>query len=92
MYVLKQAALLAYQHLQTILKPAGYEKINNSVGMWRHKTRKPIFCLCVDDFGIKYMNNADLNHLLSTLSTNYNVTVDKEGKKFCGLTMDWHYK
>lgn len=92
MYGLKQAALLAYQHLLTFLKPAGYEPITNSIGMWRHKTRKTIFCLCVDDFGIKYMNNEDLIHLLSTLQANYGVTVDKEGRNFCGLTIDWNYK
>ena len=91
MYGLKQAALLAYQHLLTFLKPAGYEPIEISIGMWKHKTRKTIFCLCVDDFGIKYMNTNDLDHLLTTLKGNYGVTVDIAGKNFCGLTLDWNY-
>ena len=91
MYGLKQAALLAYQQLVKFLKPAGYAPIANSVGMWKHKTRGTIFCLCVDDFGIKYMNTEDLTHLLSTLQSHYGVTVDKEGKNFCGLTLDWNY-
>ena len=54
MYGLKQAAILAYTKLISILKPFGYHPIPHTVGMWQHKTRKTKFCLCVDDFGIKY--------------------------------------
>ena len=92
MYGLKQAALLAYHHLLTFLKPAGYIPIANSIGMWKHRTRKTIFCLCIDDFGIKYMNDEDLTHLLTILRANYGVTVDKEGRNFCGLNLDWNYQ
>ena len=88
MYGLKQAALLAYKQLVSFLKPAGYKPISTSVGMWKHETRKTIFCLCVDDFGIKYYNLQDANHLLDTLKKHYTVTTDWEGKHFCGLTFD----
>ena len=46
----------------------------------------------MDDFGIKYRSKEDAQHLLSSLQKHYTVTVDWEGKKFCGLTLDWHYK
>ena len=92
MYGLKQAALLAYQQLRKFLEPAGYIPIPNTVGMWKHKTRKTIFCLCVDDFGIKSYNDDDVTHLLTTLKQHYVVSIDWEGKHFCGLTMNWNYE
>ena len=67
MYVLKQAALLAYKTVSNLLTTAEYEPILGSLGLWKHKTRKIIFCLCVDNFGIKYQSVQDLHHLQQTL-------------------------
>ena len=91
MYGLKQAALLAYQQLQNFLCPAGYSPIPNTVGMWKHHTRKTIFYICVDDFGIKFYNKNDIDHLLTSLRHHYKVSIDWEGKNFCGLTLNWNY-
>ena len=63
MYGLKQAALLAYKNLLKLLNNAGYHTIPVSLGLWRHKTRKTLFSLCVDDFGVKFYNKNDLDHL-----------------------------
>ena len=52
MYGLKQASVLAHQNLTKLLTEGGYEHILGSLGMWKHITRKTIFCLCVDDFGV----------------------------------------
>ena len=52
-YGLKQAVILAYNKLKERLEPAGYYPINKSNGLWAHRSRKTIFALCVDDFGIK---------------------------------------
>ena len=59
--------------------------------MWGHATRKTKFCLCVDDFGVKYFSKADAEHLLQALGQHYTYTSDWSGQNFCGLTMDWHY-
>ena len=56
MYGLKQAAVLAYNHIKKTLAPHGYEPVQGTTGLWKHKTRKFSFCLCVDDFGIKYFD------------------------------------
>jgi len=32
-----------------------------------------------------------LNHLIKALKEHYDVTVDKEGKLYCGITLDWDY-
>ena len=50
-----------------------------------------VFCLCVDNFGIKYFNKNDLNHLISTLSKYYKISTDYSGTNYCGLTMEWNY-
>jgi len=54
MYGLKQASILAFQHLVRQLTPHGYRPCLYTTGLWEHDTRPTKFCLCVDDFGIKY--------------------------------------
>ena len=92
MYGLKQAAVLAYNQLKANLQPAGYTPIIGTVGMWKHTTRRTKFCLCVDDFGIKYFSKDDANHLLQAIGKHYAYTTDWEGKHYCGLTFEWHYE
>ena len=91
MYGLKQAALLAYNNLKQTLAPYGYHPVEGTVGLWKHMSRPTKFCLCVDDFGIKYYSKEDAQHLLDSLSNHYKITTDWEGQNYCGLTLDWHY-
>ena len=92
MYGLKQAAILAYTQLKKRLNEFGYYPLKSSNGLWRHQTRRTLFALCVDDFGVKYDNQDDLNHLIKALKKYYEITVDTEGSNFCGLTLNWDYK
>ena len=91
MYGLKQAAILAHQQLVKNLAPFGYHPIPNT-NFWKHETRPTIFCLCVDDFGVKYFSKADADHLFSALAQHYQYTVDWTGSHFCGYEFDWHYE
>lgn len=79
MYGLKQAAILAYQRLKETLGTAGFFPVLGTVGLWRHDNKPINFCLCVDDFGVKYYNKSDVNHLLDTLETLYKYTTDWTG-------------
>ena len=63
MYGLKQAAFLAYNTVSNLLVNAEYKPILGSLGLWRYKKRNIMFCLYVDDFGVKYHNVEDLRHL-----------------------------
>ena len=67
MYGLKQAAILAYQQLKDSLNKHGYFPLPNTDSLWGHCTRKTIFALCLDDFGVKYFNQDDANHLINTI-------------------------
>ena len=91
MYGLKQAAILAYKQLVTRLKKHGYVPIPTTNGLWKHITKRTLFALCVDDFGVKYDSTEDLNHLINALKEHYEITVDLEGRNFCGLRLDWNY-
>ena len=76
MYGLKQVAILEYQQLKDHLAPHGYFLIPNTVCMyvcmyvcmWKYKTRPIQFCLCVDNFGVKYTRKEMAYHLLNTLN------------------------
>jgi hypothetical protein len=91
MYGLKQAAILAYQHLVNQLAPHGYHPCPYTTGLWEHDTRPTKFCLCVDDFGVKYFSTADANHLLNSLRQHYKISVDWAGTNYCGLSIQWNY-
>jgi hypothetical protein len=91
MYGLKQAAILAYKHLVNQLSHYGYSPCPYTTGLWQHTTRRTKFCLCVDDFGVKYFTNEDANHLLNSLRAHYKISVDWEGKDYCGLSITWNY-
>jgi len=59
--------------------------------MWEHATRPTKFCVCVDDFGVKYWSKEDADHLCNSLGKTFKYTTDYEGKHYCGLTLDWNY-
>jgi hypothetical protein len=45
----------------------------------------------VDDFGIKYTDKSDVDHLMHVLSQEYVLKTDWTGSKYCGLTLTWDY-
>ena len=67
MYGLKQAAILAYTRIKERLGKEGYHPVEGTSGLWKHNTRPITFALCLNDFGDKYFNKTDVDHLLRTL-------------------------
>ena len=92
MYGLPQAGRLAYVQLIKHLKLHGYERAGFTPGLFKHKTRKTIFSLVVDDFGVRYTSMDDAMHLINALKESYQITTDFDGKIFLGLHLDWNYK
>jgi hypothetical protein len=91
MYGLPQADILANELLQRNLAKDGYRPTPHTHGLWTHDTR-PIFSLVVDDFGVKYVGREHADHLMTCIKKNYNISSDRNGDAFCGLTLDWDYK
>jgi hypothetical protein len=50
-----------------------------------------MFTLVVNDFGVKYVNKNNVEHLISSIKANYELTVDWTGNLYCGITLDWDY-
>ena len=65
----------------TTLKPFGYYLTTECPNIWAHTTRKTTFCLCDDDFGVKYFNQDNADQLLTALKLAYKITVNATGKK-----------
>jgi hypothetical protein len=92
MYGFPQAGSLGHNLLEEQLNKEGYFQSKIVSGLWSHKTRDIKFVLVVDDFGIKYIKQADLDHLIQALEKHYQVTVDKDGKEFVKIDLDWDYE
>jgi hypothetical protein len=70
------AGILANKRLRRKLAPFRYHKCKITPGLWYHETRMITFTLVVDDFGVKYDNKSDVDHLIKSLKTNYALTED----------------
>jgi hypothetical protein len=92
MYGLKQAARLANYKLRDHLAPFGYFPNFQSPNIWKHKTRSIVFCLCVDDFGIKNFCQDDVDHLKKSLEQVFKLYIDYSGESYCGLKLRWNYE
>lgn len=47
--------------------------------------------LVVDNFGIKYLKQKDLDHLINSLKIYNDVALDTDGKEFVKINLDWDY-
>eukprot|EP00957_Ditylum_brightwellii_P113512 8654929-Ditylum_brightwellii.AAC.1 len=91
MYGLLQAGCIAHDQLVQHLAKHGYHPVQHTPGLWRHETRNITFCLIVDDFGIKYTQWKDVEHLVSDLCKLYVITINWEGKLFGAISLSWDY-
>jgi hypothetical protein len=92
MYGLPQAGIIAQELLTKRLHKAGYRQSKITPGYWRHDWRPISFTLVVDDFGMKYTNKDDVEHLMNILKQDYKIDTDYEGTRYLDLTLDWDYK
>jgi hypothetical protein len=88
---LPQAGILANKRLRRKLEPFGYFEHVNTPGLWYHESCLILFTLVVDDFGVKYVNKEDVNHLVARIKSTYTLTKDWMGNLYCGITLDWDY-
>eukprot|EP00957_Ditylum_brightwellii_P040753 3084574-Ditylum_brightwellii.AAC.1 len=79
MYGLPQAGKIANDLLKKRLKPHGYQELEYTPGLWKHRDCPVTFTLVVDNFGVKYVGQQQLQHLINTLQKYYTVEVDYTG-------------
>jgi hypothetical protein len=89
---LPQADIIVQDLLTKSLHKAGCRQ-STIMPVYLHHDWRPIsFTLIVDNFGAKYINKYDINHLSSVLKQDYEIDTDWEGTQYLGLTLDWDYK
>ena len=62
MYGLPQASRVANDALLPRLAAAGYHPTKTTPGLFKHESNSIVFCLTVDDFGVKYTEKQDADH------------------------------
>ena len=87
MYGLPQAGLLAQQRLIAHLAESDYHECPDVPCLFRHSTNSVAFSLVVDDFGIKYKDKADADHLIACIRSLYELKVDWSGSQYLGITI-----
>jgi hypothetical protein len=88
---LPQAGILANKRLHRNLAPFRYYECSNTLGLWHHESRPLTFTLVVDDFGLKFVDKDDVDHLISSIKKSYTLTEDWSGNLYCRITLVWDY-
>ena len=88
---LPQAGILANKRLRRKLAPFGYFESTNTLGLWYHESHPITFTLVVDNFGVKYENKDNVDHLIASIKKDYMLTEDWTGNLYCGIQLDWDY-
>jgi hypothetical protein len=89
---LPQAGILASKRLRRKLAPLGYYEHTKTPGLWYQESRPILFTLVVDDFGVKYVNKADADHLIQSIRSTYTLIEDWTGDLYCGISLEWDYQ
>ena len=91
MYGLPHAGIIAQKLLEERLAKHGYCQSDHIPRLWIHDWRPISFSLIVDNFEVKYVGKEHADHLIKILEEFYVVEKDWEGKKYCGITLDFDY-
>ena len=91
MYGHPAAGRLSNEMLKSLLLSQGYYEDPLVSCLFKHETRSTVFTLVVDDLGIKYTSNDDLEHLAASMSPGWAVKIDRSGSKFLGMNLTWNY-
>ncbi len=92
MYGLPLLGIQANHLFQKRLATKGYYQCQHTPGFWKHIWHTIIFCLIVNNFGIKVTNIATIHHLKEALEEHYMVAGDWKGSLFCVLRHKTHMR
>ena len=90
-YGLPQSGVLAHKLLKKRLALAGYYEMPHTPGLYNHVSLPIAFALVVDDFGVKYVNKKNSDHLVAAFKGKYKVSEDWTGSLYCGIDLRWDY-
>jgi hypothetical protein len=84
---LPQAGNLTNKRLRHKLALLGYFEYVNTLGLWYHESCPILFTLVVDDFGVKYVNKDNVNHLIASIKATYAHKEDWMENLYCGIAL-----
>ena len=64
----------------------------NSKGHFKHTTRNINLKLLFDNFGIKYTNKYNVDHLVNAIKKPYTIKHDINPQQYIGITLKWEYQ
>ena len=73
---LTQAGIIEHEAIKEHLKTYGYALSIITQGLWTNQERDIMFTQVVDNFGIRYRNKKDADHIIAELQAKYEVTQD----------------
>ena len=88
MYGLPQSGLLAQHLMEKRVNAEGYSQDTLVPGLWTHAWLPVTFTLCVDDFGVNYVGEQNINHLMTVISNHYTISSDWTGSRYLGLDLN----
>jgi hypothetical protein len=88
-YSLPKAGLQAQDRLVMYLRTNDFIQCINTPSLFNHKPHDMTFTLEVEDFGIMFTRDEDLEHFLTTLHKQYEITEDRHTlQKDVSITID----
>ena len=85
------AGRLSFIKLKEILVSSDFYEHPLVECLFIHKTRNITFALIVDDMGIKYSKDDDLQFLVDVITPHWKLKVDTTGSRFLGMHLVWQY-
>ena len=74
------------------LAPSGYYEVPHTPGLWKHISRHVEFTLVVENFGVKYVGEENIQHLIQSLKKDYTILEDWTDGLYFGITLKWDYE
>ena len=87
-----QAGLLAYEQLEKRLNAEGYSQDKLVPSLWTHSWRPVTFTIYAYDFGVKYVGEQHVHHIMTVISSHYTISSDWTGSHYLGVDLDWDYE
>ena len=90
-YGIPQSEILDNNPFNKNLINHGYYQFATTPGHWRHKWRSILFCLIVDNFGVKYVGERHAHHLRNVLKEHDDITKNWKGYLYTDINLTWDY-
>ena len=66
-----------FRHLKRSLPSFSYEPVPGTLGLWNYATRITTFCLCADDFVVKFWTKEEADLLCNIIGELFCYDVEK---------------